>query len=365
MKAFRDKRRKDIIICIFFIIAVILFLIGGKRLEAAEKISDSIKSEGNIEYDANGDGKAEVLFYSKDLSVLAEGIEKLNANTITLSEKYDELTEASIKHKIAIINGLNSNVYAKANIESSATYDDLITKINNIPAPTKAKGSYYSSGDNTGLNAGLSINKTGADIGIDGVNEIKLGANESITLPSGYYPNDITISNNVMNKGDLKMVPGGSGVFPVASGYYTGGQIDTTQVYKAGYTEGAAAAAANRPNVSITYRVRHTHGSWCYPEAKPLHSEWTGNKLQDDGHSWARKWESTTTCSVCGESWTARSGNGWPGHDGPDGKFYNHLVNGKCPKASLCCGKPEGEYTTTNAISIGTGDTLVSAEVRY
>ena len=197
--------------------ALLLSLMAVQTVGATGGITDSLKSKGNIEYDANGDGQADVYFYSKDLTTIAGGVEDINSNMAILSQSFTDLTTASNGYKSDIIAGLNSNVYAKNNIPADSTFEDIISKINNIPAPTTATGNVWSSGDNSGIG----ITSNGQSVNIDGVTSLNLAVNESVTLPSGYYPNDITISNNVANRGSSPVyLTSANNTVTLPQGYY-------------------------------------------------------------------------------------------------------------------------------------------------
>ncbi|AOZ97824.1 hypothetical protein bhn_II025 (plasmid) [Butyrivibrio hungatei] len=177
-----------------------LSLTFGVTVGATGTKTDSIKSRGNIEYDSDNDDEPEVLFYSDDLTTISTGIDSLNKQISVLSSSFDTLSDTTSQYKSAIISGLNGNVYSKANIPADTSFTELVGYINNIPAPTTAVGSYYDGGDNNGLGVGISASNPNVEVNVDGVSTINIGANESITLPSGYYPNDITIQNNVVNR---------------------------------------------------------------------------------------------------------------------------------------------------------------------
>ncbi|WP_026653384.1 hypothetical protein [Butyrivibrio proteoclasticus] len=201
--------------------SLVLSLAFATTVGATGTTTDSIKSRGNIEYDADKDGEPEVLFYSEDLTTISTGIDSLNQQISVLSSSFDTLTDTTSQYKSDIISGLNSNVYAKANIPADASFTDLINYINNIPAPTTAVGNFYNGGDNSGLGVGISSSNPTADVNVDGVTTINIGVNESITLPSGYYPNDITIQNNVANRGSNNvLLSTNSNSATLPAGYY-------------------------------------------------------------------------------------------------------------------------------------------------
>ena len=218
--------------------ALLSSLLVAQTVGATGTVADSVKSKGNIEYDANGDGSADVYFYSKDLTAIGSGIDSLNENMVSVGDALVELKETTIKYKTDIISGLNGNVYAKNKISSDASFEDIISKIRNIPTPTTAVGTYTSSGDNSGLNTGISSSTKQTNVDIDGVTSLNLAVNEAITLPSGYYPNDITIKNNVVNRGSLSFNPSRRSSSSVSAGYYTGGTLSSSNAYDQGYRDG-------------------------------------------------------------------------------------------------------------------------------
>lgn len=168
-------------------------------------------------------------------------IDELDLQIEILAKNYADLIATIYKYKADIIKGLNSSVYANDNISSDASYTDIISGINNIPVPKTAYGKYFAKGDNSGLGVELSDSATRADVNIDGVNELNLGVNQSITLPSGYYDRDLVINNNILNRGSLSLSPKEDKTYTIPSGFYEGGTIDTSNVYNAGKEEGYSA----------------------------------------------------------------------------------------------------------------------------
>ncbi|AOZ97826.1 hypothetical protein [Butyrivibrio hungatei] len=199
--------------------ALVLSLTFGITVVASETKADSIKSRGNIEYDSDNDDEPEVLFYSDDLTTISTGIDSLNEQISVLSSSFDTLSDTTSQYKSAIISGLNGNVYSKANIPADTSFTELVGYINNIPAPTTAVGNYYDGGDNSGLGVGISSSNPTVGVDVDGISTINIGVNESITLPSGYYPNDITIQNSVANRGALSKESSEDGYYTDILGY--------------------------------------------------------------------------------------------------------------------------------------------------
>ncbi len=222
--------------------SLLLSMLATQSVSAATTVQDKIVSRGNIEYDADKDGEADVYFYSNDLKNIAAGIDALNGNLATLQTAYTNLNTTTSQFKLGIINGLNSNVYVKNNILQTATFDEIVQKINNIPTPEKGVGKYYSSGDNTGLNVGITSSKQSADVVFGNDTTFRLAVNESITLPAGFYKDDMTIQNNVINRTNTNMnkktLNSGESV-TFAEGYYTGGSVTANKMTKT-YTASTA-----------------------------------------------------------------------------------------------------------------------------
>ena len=104
--------------------------------------------------------------------------------------------------------------------------DDLIEN-GVIKSVEQITGKYYTSGDGTGLGAELSEENSSADITIKDKENINLGINEQIVLPSGYYTNELTVSNNVKNNGSLEESEDFQAYLKdksakIPDGYYTG-----------------------------------------------------------------------------------------------------------------------------------------------
>ena len=102
--------------------------------------------------------------------------------------------------------------------------DDLIAgdKIEGVKA---VKSSYYTGGNNSGLNNGLSSEKTSEDVSIEDYQTLNLGVNEKVTLPSGYYFNPVTVRNNIINRNTLNRSLNAGEYVSIPEGYYKGGKI--------------------------------------------------------------------------------------------------------------------------------------------
>ena len=92
---------------------------------------------------------------SQDISDISAEIDALNEMVANLNKKYTNLLLTINKNKLSIIKGLNKSVYANDNISESATYSDIISKIN--------------------------------DIKYHGTLNVTLDGNEKYTLERGYY----------------------------------------------------------------------------------------------------------------------------------------------------------------------------------
>ncbi len=122
--------------------------------------------------------------------------------------------------------------------------------------------------------------------------------------------------------------------------------------YNLGVVDGKANASVN--NVNITYTVKHTHNSSCYPTASFTYLGSEYNKyIEDTEYIWI--------CSVCNTRFVDRNSDGWTARQ----TFNAHLVNGHCPNSSFTCGKIEGTRTTTNISTLASGDAVISATITY
>ena len=66
---------------------------------------------------------------------------------------------------------------------------------------------------------------------------LKLGMNQSLTIPAGYYSNDIVIDNGVKDNGELNWNPSKPETFTI-DGFYSSGTISTENAYNTGYNNG-------------------------------------------------------------------------------------------------------------------------------
>lgn len=229
-------------------LALLTSFIVGQTVGASTTISDSIQSRGRITYDEDLDGTPEMKFDAQDLITTANGIDALNTDIALLSDSVSNLQDTTLAHKSNIIAGLNSNVYSKAPISNEATFEELIAYVNNIPAPTTATATYYNDGDNTGQ--GISNPADEIDINIEDTSHIDLGINESITLPSGYYPNGITISNNIANRSSTAFSALTEQGYP--AGYYLPDQL--SEIYNQGVLNGNVTVLSG-----VSYNLIHQH----------------------------------------------------------------------------------------------------------
>ncbi|SFU79403.1 Yae1 family protein [Butyrivibrio sp. M55] len=92
---------------------------------------------------------------SQDISDISAEIDALNEMVSNLNKKYTNLLLTINKNKLSIIKGLNKSAYANDNISESASYSDVISKIN--------------------------------DIKYQGTLDLSLDSGDKYTLESGYY----------------------------------------------------------------------------------------------------------------------------------------------------------------------------------
>ena len=148
--------------------AILLSLISAQPVAAAGTVESSIKSTGNIEYDKDNDGTADVYFHANDLNNIGKGMDTLNADNATLttkynelslantnlkkdyddlqinvnklSEKYDTLIEQVNTNRTDLINASNSTIRANNKLSADIKYADLIKAISGVK--TKAAATY-------------------------------------------------------------------------------------------------------------------------------------------------------------------------------------------------------------------------------
>lgn len=190
------------------------------------------------------------------------------------------------------------------------------------------------------------------NINLAGLSEINLDKNQQLVLPSGYYGNGITI-NNVCSGGVLNWNPAGPETFTI-NGFYSSGTLSTSNAYQSGYAKGVADSKST--SAKITYTINHVHGDYCYPIPTAQYSS-----SHKDGGPYKR----SVTCSVCGAYFSHTSGGGWPSDEQVYGPYYEHLVNGRCTAKGYQCGKVHGNRTTTDVKTLGSGDSLVSANIQF
>lgn len=144
---------------------------------------------------------------------------------------YDKDITINIPTKADVIKDLGSATFETEKKENGNLDIKALTSgyvyANSIAASIKkvesATGSYYTGGNNIGLGVGTGSKQ----VSLEGVNELSLGVSEAVTLPSGYYPNDITIKNNVKKIGQVTKSLGSGESYSLSEGYYTGGRISS------------------------------------------------------------------------------------------------------------------------------------------
>ncbi|AOZ97825.1 hypothetical protein [Butyrivibrio hungatei] len=283
----------------------------------ATTTSEQIKSRGNIEYDSNEDGAPDVLFCSEDLANVSNGLGELNVQVGELSNSFDELTNKTLNYKTDIINGLNSNVYAKDNLSDESGFSDIIDAINSIPAR----------GDVNVILTNTEKTKT-----------FPAGYYESFTVTSDYTQLDATLtySHHVHDlETDAKSEENDSlDVTSVSAGY--------DDSYRSSVPGGCFTTPYYHVKYSSSYTVREQCGGY-----QSWHTASDGCYLE-------------CICSRCGHRMTAGMGSGWA--LGPCDVMITKTVNNSVDKWTtspnstesqhivetvyICsCGKKQGQVT--------------------
>lgn len=212
--------------------------------EQIEDVSSDIPEEYKTEDESSDeDLSAEISDVSNGIDTLAEQIEALSKEVTNLSKKNAKLVSTILKYQSDIIKGLNNTVYANNKIPEDASFPEIISKINNISMPEIG-----------------SSNKDTVNISDKG--EVSIGLGEKITLPAGYYPESITVSNDIVNRGQLNWNPAGAAAYNIPSGYYTGGTINSTAAYNNGYSAGHGVGynAGNGAGYNAGYNAGNSAG---------------------------------------------------------------------------------------------------------
>lgn len=182
------------------------------------------------------------------------------------------------------------------------------------------------------------------------------------------------------NTGTYNMSGSGATVDLGAANLYR--YVNAQGVYNAGYSKGYAEGSTRTANAKVTYTAKHTHGDYCYPIATKIGPSTNSYMTWNDDYEPERTYDSrhhvaTYTCSVCNKtfSWDERMRT-W-GESGEnsyymeqaiikaENEFNAHLVGGRCTAGGYKCGKSTGTYTTTNATTLGEGDSIVSAVINF
>ena len=141
--------------------------------------------------------------------------------------------------------------------------------------------------------------------------------------------------------------------------------IDTA--YQMGVTDGATGSKTK--DVDVTYTVAHTHGDYCYPIASKTERAWRDDPHYLGGGDWSEHGIiAQVTCNVCGAYWRGDVADDYRydvAYQYPRNAYANHLRLGRCPNKGYQCGKTAGEYTTTDVTTLGTGDSVLSATIKY
>ena len=139
----------------------------------------------------------------------------------------------------------------------------------------------------------------------------------------------------------------------IPNAYYESIDDAISTAYQMGLTNGAT--NTNLDNVSITYTVRHTHGSYCRA---------TKSLVIDSNRKSGNEYRSTGHCTACGASfdsgWTTAS-NGFSKTQG----YVANIYMGHSCNPSLICGLDEGTRTTSDATTLKAGDEVISATITY
>ena len=357
---------------------------------ASSAYSEQVKlvSKGAISYDEDGDGVEETLIDSEDLDRLMGAINEAASSQSAYASKLEELqkdleqnrldtdkaNKALIKDKAGLVKALHSKFPGVEYIDKlteNASFEDIIAAVESLASPSSAKINY---GDFRNNKATSLITSGSQEINIAGSTEINLDKNQQLVLPSGYYGSDMII-NNVISGNTLNWNPPGVEEL-IIDRPYTSGKISTKNAYDEGYKRGLAEGSAGsfNTNATITYTVHHSHIDACY--SYPVYTGYTvvDVKPEHDGDLNIDRWSTTVRCNTCGACAEVATHQG-NGKEHSERRAVEKLmkehstINGVtyCTSAGriLTCGKSAGSYTTNNAPSLGAGDRIVSANIKF
>ena len=99
------------------------------------------------------------------------------------------------------------------------TIDDLIDN-NAVQGVSETSLSFYGDGNNESNEVSPTGESKAYKLDADGTSYLDLGLEEQVTIPSGYYANDIVIKNSVANKGALSSSSEGDGYYTDINTYF-------------------------------------------------------------------------------------------------------------------------------------------------
>lgn len=258
----------------------------------------------------------------------------------------------------AVGNALGSDVLTGKKFSSEEGVDIE----GSMPRPTSVKTTdAYSRGDNTGSDETVAVNNLQATDSPDSETTINLGISQAVTIPRGYYNGNIIIQNNIANKSSqlsasvLEYLSDNTKT--IEDGYYEdlNSAIDTA--YQMGLTAGAT--NTNLDNVTVTYTIKHTHGSYCRA-VRSLSIDYQNQSTSSGGK---KQFRVKGHCTACGKTFDS----GWydaDSYSAPSNVVYSLYGSHSC-NPPLICGKEEGTRTTTDSSSLTAGDEVVSAVIDF
>lgn len=164
----------------------------------------------------------------------------------------------------------------------------------------------------------------------------------------------------------------------IPDGYY----FDMNTGIETAYLLGVQDGKFEPDDFSVTYTLRHTHGTYCYPTAEPVYltsKSSTSRETDNGGSSYYTQYTYSATykCSACDYKASASKSTNqeWNFDDSLKSSTktaaFNkvrdkHLINGTyCPNSGYQCGKIEDLQTVDNVNMIGEGDEIVSATINF
>ena len=118
------------------VVVAATFSVLGFGAYADTTLADQMSAKGRMTSDTDSDGEYDFYFDAADIDSLATGIDTLNSNLAVLSSNYTELLNTTESGKNSIVDAINNAGISSTTLDSSSTYADIASAIENLNAAT-------------------------------------------------------------------------------------------------------------------------------------------------------------------------------------------------------------------------------------